>query len=110
MIELDGKPCDLSCTMRLDNGEPICPPVIDGIDIITERPTKRRYGIAYRGLDNEAQMIRSLPFDLYMDGWPNEPEGLWTVVSICLGRQIDIDYLHRRHAKVERVYVKSDER
>lgn len=109
-VEVDGKPYDLACAMRLDNGEPICPPVVGGLDVVAKGPTEMRYGIASRGLDDEAQMVRVLPFGLYMDGWPNEPDGLWTVVGICLGRQIDIGYLHRRYVQVERVYVKIDER
>lgn len=105
-VEVNGRAFDLACAMRFDNGEPICPPVVDDLDVVTKEPTRMHYGIIFHGLDDEAQMVRTLPFNLYMDGWPNEPDGLWTVVGICLGKRIDVNSLRRRYRQTERVYKK----
>ena len=105
-IELDGKPYDVACTKRLDTGEPLCPPVIGGIDVETGEPTDLRYGIAHLGLDFNTQMIRAMSFCDYMDGYPEVPEGLWTVVGACLGHAVDVPYLRHRYAGTERVYKK----
>lgn len=105
-IELDGRPFDVACAMRLDTGEPICAPVIGGVDVETGEPTDMRYGIAFRGLDAEAQMVCMLPFTDYMDGYPSERDGLWTVVGRCLGEPVNVSDLRGRYANVERVYVR----
>lgn len=106
-IELDGASYDLACAMSLDNGKPICPPVIKGIDVMTGEPTGLRYGIVYRGLDAEGEVVRILPFAEYMDGYPNDPKGLWAIVGICLGNNdVDVDRLRNRYAHVRRAYVK----
>lgn len=106
-IELDGAPYDLACAMSLDNGKPICPPVIGGIDVTTGKPTSLRYGIDYRGLDMEGEVVRMFPFADYMDGYPNDPKGLWVIVGICLGNNdIDVDCLRERYAHVRRAYIR----
>ena len=105
-IRLDGKVFDVACAMRLDTGLPICAPVIGDIDVETGEPTDMCYGIMFRGLDMEAQMVCELPFVDYMDGYPNERDGLWTVVGSCLGRAVNVSSLRRRYSNVERVYVR----
>lgn len=105
-VEIDGKPFDVACAMRLDTGTPICAPVIGDIDVETGEPTEMRYGIEFLGLGQDAMTVYMVPFTDFMDGYPYERDGLWTVVGRCLGEAVDADELRRRYANVDREYVR----
>ena len=46
-----------------------------------------------------------LPFAVYMDGFPDEKDGLWGVVRELLNQQIDIDALRNKYKDVKRIVV-----
>ena len=44
----------------------------------------------------------------YMDGFPDEKNGLWGVVQELLGRKVDIPDLREKYKNVERVIVREE--
>ena len=108
-IELDGKPFDVACAMRLDTGAPICAPVIGGVDVEMGESTEMRYGIEFLGLGQDAMTVYLTPFADFMDGYPYERDGLWTIVGRCLGETVDVDELRRRYAHTARDCVRRGE-
>lgn len=103
-LEINDKPIDLACAMRLDTGQPLCSPVVLGIDVLTEEPTDMRYGVNCLGLDTEARMVCAMPFCAYMDAFPNEGNGLWDIAGLCLRKKLSIEQMHQRYVDVQRVY------
>lgn len=104
-VEINNSVFDLACYMTLQNGLPVSNPVLFGNDIVTRTPPTLKYGISGRGLDMEARLVASMPFCDYMDGFPEEKQGLWGVLAkIIADNNIDIDALRKKYANVERVY------
>ena len=59
-------------------------------------------------LSTPFDVIHSLPFIDYMDGFPDEKNGLWGVVQELLGRKVDIPDLREKYKNVERVIVREE--
>ena len=68
------------------------------------------YGVMLpgRGIEGETLVVNSLPFIDYMDGFPDEKNGLWGVVQELLGRKVDIPDLREKYKNVERVIVREE--
>lgn len=54
----------------------------------------------------ETLVVNSLPFVDYMDGFPDEKNGLWGVVQELLGRKVDIPDLREKYKDVKRAIVR----
>ena len=104
-VELEGRVFDFACIKRYTDGTPIAPAVVDGIDVVSGEPTDMHYGIFFRGLDMNVWGTCTWPFPFYMDGFPNEEEGLWTVVKFVLKRGFDTDALREKYRDVSRTYI-----
>lgn len=57
---------------------------------------------------NITLVVNSLPFLDYMDGFPNEKNGLWGVVQELLGRKVDMSSLREKYKDVERVIIRKE--
>jgi hypothetical protein len=101
-IELDNKKIDLSISMTLASGMPVNAPVILDIDLETGEKNTIKYGVKGNGLDNEALFITEYPFDLYMDMFPDNSNGLWGIVEEILNIKMDIDKFKEKYKNVQR--------
>ena len=107
-IELDGQILDIAISMTLWGGAPVSEPIVFGKNIRSGKEPVIKYGVPGRGIEGETLVVNSLPFIDYMDGFPDEKNGLWGVVQELLGRKVDIPDLREKYKKVERVIVREE--
>ncbi len=105
-IELDNKIIDLACSMTMLDGQPVNAPVILDIDSYTGEKYKMEYGICYGGLDKDAKTVINMGFCDYMDAFPKCKNGLWDIVSIVLGRKMNISEVHLKYRDTQWCYVR----
>lgn len=104
-IELDDQIIDLACSMTLIDGRAFSAPVVFDVDIYTGEKYNIEYGISYCGLDKEAKNVLNTKFCHYMDAYPECKNGLWDVVSIVLGKKIDIPEMRLKYQNTQRYYI-----
>ena len=96
-IELDGKIIDVAVAFNLI-GRQISNVIVLDVDIFTKAPSKNIYGTSRgSGLDADASLATSVPFCMYMDNFPDAPNGLWSVVEHLLGHKVDIAALRAKY-------------
>ena len=105
-IELDGQILDIAISMTLLGGAPVSEPIVFGKNIRSGKEPVIKYGVPGHGIEGETLVVNSLPFIDYMDGFPDEKNGLWGVVQELLGRKVDILDLREKYKNVERVIVR----
>lgn len=66
------------------------------------------YGVLGRGMDDQAKFVMTFPFNLYMDNFPFEKDGLWSVVREVLGVSINIPLLREKYKDTKRIFVRHD--
>ena len=96
-IELDGQILDIAISMTLLGGAPVSEPIVFGKNIRSGKESVIKYGVPGRGIEGETLVVNSLPFIDYMDGFPDEKNGLWGVVQELLGRKVDIPVLREKY-------------
>lgn len=106
-IELDGKILDLSISMTLLGGAPVSEPILFGRNIRSGKEPEIKYGVAGRGIEGEALVVKNMPFVDYMDSFPKEKNGLWTVVQELLGKPIDLSTMKSKYKQVERTIIRN---
>lgn len=106
-IKIDKKIVDLACFMTLlSNGMPISNPVIFDNDAVSGYRTELVYGIETGlGFDAETQLMLKMSFNEYIDNFPYEKNGLWDVVSLIIGRNVDTASFKKKYEGVQRKYV-----
>lgn len=79
-------------------------PVIAGIDIFTNKSSGIKYGVK-TGLpfDDDTSMVLDMTFCEYMDDYPREKHGLWTVVNHISGTTNNVSAMRQIHANADRV-------
>ena len=88
-VEINGDVVDAAISLTSIRGMSF-PPVLRNIDLETGEETKIIYGVhSGRGYDQPASTIRDLPLCMYMDNFPNHPEGLWGI-AMEIGRKLRI--------------------
>ena len=107
-ISLDDKMIDLAISMTLLGGAPASGVIVFGKDIKTGLPPILDYGVPGRGIENQAKFVMELPFNQYMDSFPDEKDGLWGVVREVLGTDINIPSLHEKYKDTKRVLVRHE--
>ena len=96
-LELDGKIIDVAVAFTLIDRQ-ISNVVVFDVDIFTKEPPKTVYRTSRGiGLDVDASLATSIPFCVYMDNFPDAPNGLWSVVEYLLGHKIDIVTLRTKY-------------
>ena len=108
-IELDGKIIDMAISMTLIGGAPASDPILFDRNIRNGMKPVIEYGVAGRGIEGESLFVMKLPFAVYMDGFPDEKDGLWGVVRELLNQQIDIDALRNKYKDVKRTVVRNSQ-
>lgn len=96
---------DLTCGISIVSNTRIFGPVIAGVDVSTQGPTRVEYGINGIGLDSQAEAVRKMRFGAYMDGYPESKNGLWDIVRACLPFYRDVRPLRTRYGYTRRIYV-----
>lgn len=100
-IELDGKIIDVAIAFPLTNVQ-TSNVVLFGKDIFTKAPSRIVYGTSRgRGLDADANIATTIPFTMYMNNFPDAPNGLWSVVEYLLQRKIDIGAMRVKYASTK---------
>jgi len=80
-VEINRKVVDAAISKTSIQGMSF-PPVLRNIDLVTGKKTKIIYGVhSGHGYDPIASTIRDLPLHMYMDIFPNHPNGLWGFVK-----------------------------
>lgn len=109
-IELDGKVIDLAIYLPLDQSVgSFGGPVICDIDILTSQNSPIKYGInTGLPLSEETRFILDCPFSDYMTSFPNEVNGLWTVLRKILPKyySFNIAKLYEKYLNVERTLIR----
>lgn len=103
---VDGKMVDLACYMTLAGmGLPVSYPILFGKNAVTGTPPELDYGAqSGQGLDETTERILRMPFQLYMDCFPYEENGLWDVVARILPHDIIAAELRSKYRDVKRHY------
>ena len=104
-IELDGEIIDLAISMTLLDGASVSDPVLFGKNIRTGMKPDLQYGFSGRGIENEALIAAKLPFIEYMDAFPDEEYGLWSIVEEVLEKQVNINTLKNKYKNTKRLIV-----
>ena len=79
------------------------------VDTVTQKITDTKYGYETGlGFGNEAKFALQTPFVDYMDAYPFEQNGLWTVVQMILPEttSFDINMIKYKYEKTERIICK----
>lgn len=99
-IEIDDKVYDVAVYLTL-NETMIYPPVIKGINVASKALTEGRYGVKSGfNRDIHAQMIKSIPFNDYLDKFPEHRDGLLGYIKeigIEAGLNLNIDMLKEKY-------------
>lgn len=103
---VDGKIVDLACYMTLAGmGLPVSYPIVFGKNAVMGTPPDLDYGArSGQGLDETTERILRMPFQLYMDCFPYEENGLWDVVARILPHDIIAAELRSKYRDVKRHY------
>lgn len=104
-VTLDGKIIDLACSMTLMSGLPVSAPIILDIDTSTRERFNLRYGYKGRGLDQVGSFVYNQSIADYMSAFPNEKDGLWTVVQRLLGTKGSTRRLKEKYKDVNWEYI-----
>lgn len=109
-ITIDDKVIDLAIFMPLTL---VCGgytgPIILDIDAISMRKSEMEYGInTGLPLAKETTFALNTPFVDYMDMFPYENEGLWTVLKMIMpdNSMLDISQLKEKYKNTERVFIR----
>ena len=109
-ICLDGQIIDISIYMPLtQKTNSISGPVILDIDVITHQKTNLQYGInTGLPMSSETQRVIDTPFCDYMNAFPMEYGGLWTVLKSILPSEYcnDIIGIKEKYKNTTRNFVR----
>ena len=107
-ISLDDKMIDLAISMTMLGGAPASGVIILGKDIKTGLPPILDYGVPGRGIEDQAKFVMELPFNQYMDSFPDEKDGLWGVVREVLCADVNIPSLREKYKDTKRVLIRHE--
>ena len=100
-IESDGEVFDVAIVQTLESGL-LSAPVVKGRNVETGRPTEIKYGVhSGQPDDPPTAMLRETSFVDYLDGFPENPYGLWGLavdLAAPLGLQLEVAELREKYA------------
>lgn len=109
-ITVDGKIIDLACYMPLPNPSGLTMasyPIVLSTDVVTKTDPTLIYGIETGlGFGSQTQHVLRTPFVEYLDNYPFEKEGLWSVIRRISPMSLDLSALKRKYADVQRKICK----
>ncbi len=108
-ITLNGKVIDIAIYMPISQKcNSITGVVIMDIDTATQTKTETKYGDKdTQYFDNDTNVVIQTPFVDYMNAYPLERNGLWTVVQLILPDtyQFDISTIKSRYINTKRIVI-----
>ena len=109
-VTVDDKVIDLACYMPLPNPEGITIasyPIVLSTDVVTKSTPKLTYGVETgMGFDFQTQQLLRMPFVDYLDNYPFEKNGLWTVIQRISPVPINYRTLREKYSNVQRKICK----
>lgn len=109
-VTLNGKIVDLAIYLPLNMRKGECGgPVVLGVDVISRGKPSIDYGITTGLLfDWNTSTVIEVPFNEYMSEFPDEKDGLWTVIENALpsSRNFDIAAMKEKYKDVKRAVVR----
>ena len=109
-VTVDDKVIDLACYMPLPNSAGITNasyPIVLSTDVVTKSTPKLTYGVETgMGFDFQTQQLLRMPFVDYLDNYPFEKNGLWTVIQRISPVPINYRTLREKYSNVQRKICK----
>ena len=106
---LDNKVIDIAISMPLPYTPRFCGVIIGDIDIETGMHHMVKYGAKSDiGFDSDTKQILSCSFKRYMDMFPGERRGAWTIVGRILNKTINVDELQHKYGNTVRQIYNAD--
>lgn len=109
-VTVDDKVIDLACYMPLPNPAGITNasyPIVLSTDVVTKSTPKLTYGVETGlGFDFQTQQLLRMPFVDYLDNYPFEKNGLWTVIQRISPVPINYRTLREKYSDVQRKICK----
>lgn len=109
-VTVDDKVIDLACYMPLPNSAGITNasyPIVLSTDVVTKSTPKLTYGVETGlGFDFQTQQLLRMPFVDYLDNYPFEKNGLWTVIQRISPVPINYRTLREKYSNVQRKICK----
>ena len=99
---------DLAISMTSLGGAPASGVIIWGKDIKTGLPPILDYGVPGRCIEDQAKFVMELPFNQYMDSFPDAKDDLWGVVREVLSTDINIPSLREKYKDTKRVLIRHE--
>ena len=100
-VEVDQNVYDAAIANTLVKGFTF-PPVFANIDLDTGDATKLKYGMnSGQGFDPAIRHIKQIPFELYMNNFPDHPKGLWGLtkdIGKGIGLRINLGRLRKKYS------------
>ena len=105
-ITIDGMIIDFAINKTLLNGDPASGIIIFDQDIETGLSSCLTYGVQGRGIEDDALLVAEMPFVTFMNMYPDEEKGLWSIVEKVLGITIDISQMEQKYEHVTRKLIR----
>ena len=97
---------DFAINKTLLNGDPASGIIIFDQDIETGLSSCLTYGVQGRGIEDDALLVAEMPFVTFMNMYPDEEKGLWSIVEKVLGITIDISQMEQKYEHVTRKLIR----
>ena len=109
-VTVDGKIIDLACYMPLPNLSGLTSasnPIVLSTDVVTKTAPRLTYGIETGlGFDTQTKQVLKTPFTEYLDKYPSEKGGLWSVIQRISPIPLDLSSLREKYTDVQRKICK----
>lgn len=105
-IMIDGMVIDLAINKTLLNGAPAAGIIIFDQDLDTGLSSCLAYGVPGRGIEGDAKMVSLIPFTVFMNSYPDEEKGLWSIVEKILETTVDVSKMEQKYRDVQRTLVR----
>ena len=105
-ITIDGMIIDFAINKTLLNGDPVSGIIIFNQDIETGLSPCLTYGVQGRGIEDDALLVAEMPFVTFMNLYPDEEDGLWSIVEKILETPIDIFQMEKKYEHVTRMLIR----
>ena len=97
---------DFAINKTLLNGAPASGIIIFDQDIDTGLSSSLSYGVPGRGIEDDAKTVSTMPFTDFMNSYPDEEKGLWSIVEKILETTVDVSKMEQKYRDVQRTLIR----
>lgn len=97
---------DFAINKTLLNGAPASGIIIFDQDIDTGLSSSLSYGVPGRGIEDDAKTVSTMPFTVFMNSYPDEEKGLWSIVEKILETTVDVSKMEQKYRDVQRTLIR----